>query len=111
MDHFGWLTWGLSCVRELLLAPLELGVIFVGQHVWKMEVGGRWGFQGRNDAWKVAVNQTEMVKDGNLLSWKPLSENDGSWERAPPKKKHRKQQPYTRLIKRVFPKKGAKKTI
>lgn len=90
LDHFGWLTWGLSCVRELLLAPLELGVIFVGQHVWKMEVGGRWGFQGRNDAWKVAVNQTEMVKDGNLLSWKPLSENDGSWERAPPQKRTQK---------------------
>ena len=107
LDHFGWLTWELSCVRELLLVPLELGVIFVGQHVWKMEVGGRWGFQGRNDASKVAVNQMEM--DGNLLSWKPLSENDGSWERAPPKKKHRKQQPYTRLIKRVFPKKGVKK--
>ena len=82
-------------------------MIFVGQHVWKMEVGGRWGFQGRNDASKVAVNQMEM--DGNLLSWKPLSENDGSWERAPPQKKHRKQQPCTRLIKRVFPKKGVKK--
>ena len=63
-------------------------MIFVGQHVWKMEVGGRWGFQGRNDASKVAVNQMEM--DGNLLSWKPLSENDGSWERAPPPKKAQK---------------------